>query len=130
MKKYLTTGKRHLVGDVWHDDNGPIPDTPVEWDPPMTDEEITVAALSDTDNPPMTSEQLSRMRRVSRAKFIRHKFGMSREEFARRFSIPVATLHDWENHRSAPDAAMLAYLRVIEREPEAVERALGAVAAE
>jgi putative transcriptional regulator len=130
MKSYRTTGKRHLKGDVWHDDNGPIPDTPIEWDPPMTDEEITVAALSDPDNPPMSDEQLSRMRRVSRAKFIRHKLGMSREDFANRFRIPLATLHDWEHHRSQPDAAMLAYLAVIEREPEAVERALSAVAAE
>lgn len=130
MKRYHTTGKRILKGDVWHDDNGPIPDTPLEWEPPMTDEEITVAVLSDPDNPPMTTEQCARMHRVSRAKFIRRKLAMTRDQFADRFRIPVATLHDWEHHRCEPDAVMLAYLRVIERETDAVKRALGAVAAE
>ena len=40
MSKIATSGKRVLVGDSWHDDNGPIPVTPDEWDPPMTEEEI------------------------------------------------------------------------------------------
>ena len=34
MNTYATTGKRVLKGDIWHDDNGPIPDTPLEWSPP------------------------------------------------------------------------------------------------
>ena len=124
MSTIVTTGKRYLKDDRWHDDDGIIPGYPDQWEPPMTDEERHVAALSDPDNPPRTPEQLARMRRVARAKFIRHKLGMSQEDFARRFGIPIGTLRDWEQHRSEPDQAARSYLQVIERDPEAVLRAL------
>lgn len=90
----------------------------------MTDAEIVAAALSDPDNPPMTDEELARMRRVSQAKRIRRKLGLSQEDFAQRFQIPLGTLRDWEQHRREPDQAARAYLIVIEREHEAVDRAL------
>jgi hypothetical protein len=47
-------------------------------------------------------------------------------DLAARFRIPLGTVRDWEQGRREPDAAALAYLRVTEREPEAVERALAA----
>ena len=39
--------------------------TPADWArlDALTDEEITAAALSDPDNPPLTDEQLARFRR-------------------------------------------------------------------
>ena len=46
------------------------------------------------------------------------------EDLRERFQIPVASLRDWEHGRRMPDAATRAYLTVIEREPEAVQRAL------
>jgi hypothetical protein len=52
MNKLVTTGKRYLKDGRWYDDNGPLPDEPLGWEPPMTDEEITVAAKSDPDVPP------------------------------------------------------------------------------
>ena len=124
MSKLNTSGNRVLKGDIWHDDNGPLPDSPAEWDPPMTDDEINEAARSDPDNPPLTADQLARMRRISPAKFIRRKLGLSDEQFAKRFRIPLALLRDWERHRAEPDEAALAYLQVIDRETAAVERAL------
>jgi putative transcriptional regulator len=90
----------------------------------MTDEEIVVAANSDPDNLPMTGAQLAKMRPVPPAKRIRRKLGLSQEDFAQRFRIPLGTLRDWEQHRREPDQAARAYLVVIEREHEAVERAL------
>lgn len=90
----------------------------------MTDDEVIAAALSDPDNLPMTVEQMARMRPVSPAKRIRRKLGLSQEDFAQRFRIPLGTLRDWEQHRREPDQAAQAYLIVIEREHEAVERAL------
>ena len=129
MDKYETVGKRNLVGDYWHDDNGQIPHMPLDWDPPMTDEERHIAALSDPDGQPLTDEELARMRRISRAKFIRRKRGLSQEEFSQRFRIPLGTLRDWEQHRCEPDLAAQAYLLVIERETAAVERALEPAAA-
>lgn len=57
-------------------------------------------------------------------KAIRKSKRMTQTEFAARYRLSVARLRDWEQGRSRPDSAARAYLRVIEREPEAVERAL------
>jgi putative transcriptional regulator len=124
MNKIVTVGKRFLKDDRWHDDNGPIPDTPLDWDPPMSDEEITLAALSDPDAQPLTEEQLAQMRRVAFATHVRWKLGLSQAEFAARFRIPIGTLRDWEQHRTKPDAVAAAYLRVIAENPDAVREAL------
>jgi putative transcriptional regulator len=130
MSKIVTSGKRFLKDDVWHDATGPIDGYPDQWHPPMTEAEKHEAALSDPDCQPLTAEQLARPpQRVARAKFIRQRLGMSQEAFAERFRIPLGTLRDWEQHRAEPDQAARAYLVVIEREHEAVERALAHVAA-
>ncbi len=57
-------------------------------------------------------------------KAMRRKLGMTQEEFAIRYGLTLARVRDWEQGRSAPDGAARAYLRVIEKEPEAVNRAL------
>lgn len=49
---------------------------------------------------------------------------MSQTEFAYKFSIALRTLQDWEQGRRSPDRSVRAYLKVIEREPHAVRRAL------
>ena len=59
-------------------------------------------------------------------KAIRAKLKITRAEFARRFGIPVGALEDWEQGRGAPDGAARVLLKIIDREPAAVERALGA----
>jgi putative transcriptional regulator len=90
----------------------------------LTDEELELNALTDPDNPPLTREELERGVLGRRVRLARQASGLSQAEFAERFRIPVATLRDWEQGRRKPDAASLAYLTVIEREPEAVMRAL------
>ena len=92
----------------------------------LTDEEIHKAALADPDAQPLTESQLARMRRVSPVKRLRWKLGLSQAEFAERFQIPVGTLRDWEQHRSEPDQAAKAYLKVIAKDAEFVRRALAA----
>lgn len=124
MKKIATTGKRHIENGIWHDDGGPIPGHPGLWEPPMTADEVHEAARSDPDAQPLTEAQLDRMRRVPLAKFVRRKLALTQEAFAERFRIPLGTLRDWEQGRREPDQAAAAYLRVIEREHEAVDRAL------
>ena len=57
-------------------------------------------------------------------KAIRRRKRMTQVEFAMRYRLNVARLRDWEQGRSRPDSAARAYLTVIEKEPEAVERAL------
>jgi putative transcriptional regulator len=66
------------------------------------------------------------MKRVAPVKRIRWQLGLSQEDFARRFEIPVGTIRDWEQGRSKPDRAAAAYLKVISADPTTVSRALGA----
>ena len=90
----------------------------------MTDEEVLAAALSDPDAQPLTPEDFKRMKRTPQVKIIRQALGLSQEEFATRFHIPLGTLRDWEQGRKDPDTAARAYLRVIGRNPAAVMEAL------
>ena len=90
----------------------------------MSDAERRAAALADPDAQPLTPERLARMKRTPQAKVIRRALGLSQEEFAERFQIPLGTLRDWEQGRKDPDAAARAYLVVIGRNPAAVSEAL------
>lgn len=92
----------------------------------MTDEEAYQNALADDDNPPLTSQQLARMRRTPNPREIRRSLGMTQAQFARAFQIAVGTLRDWEQGAHVPDSTAKAYLRVIERDPVAVLQALQA----
>jgi putative transcriptional regulator len=91
---------------------------------PMTDEEVHAAALSDPDNPPLSEEQLKQLKRVPRVRTLRRALGLTQEEFAARFHIPLGTLRDWEQGRTEPDQPTRAYLKVIARDPDGVRRAL------
>lgn len=126
MNKIATIGKRYLKDDIWHDDSGAIPGTPADWQVPMTDAEITEAALSDPDCQPLSAERLARMRPIAFAQHVRRKLGLSQTAFAERYRIPIGTLRDWEQHRSEPDAAAVAYLTVIAAHPEMTAAALAA----
>jgi putative transcriptional regulator len=90
----------------------------------MTAEERHAAALGDPDAQPLTPEVFERMKRTPQTKIIRRALGLSQEEFALRFHIPIGTLRDWEQGRKDPDAAARAYLTVIGRNPAAVAAAL------
>jgi putative transcriptional regulator len=97
-----------------------------DWRPvdALTEEQVHAAALADPDAQPLTEERLAKMRRVPRTKSIRRALGLSQEEFAVRYHIPIGTLRDWEQGRFEPDAAARAYLTVIARAPDLVRRAL------
>ncbi|MGO4872638.1 MAG: helix-turn-helix domain-containing protein [Roseiarcus sp.] len=90
----------------------------------MTEEEIAAAAAADHDARPMTADQLQTARRVPRVKTLRRALGLTQEEFASRYHIPLGTLRDWEQGRSEPDQPARAYLRAIAGDPAAVSRAL------
>jgi len=55
---------------------------------------------------------------------IRRRMKLSQDEFATKFGLPVATVREWEQNRRRPEGAARVLLRVIEREPDAVSRAL------
>ena len=90
----------------------------------MTETEIEAAAKADRDNRPLSPDDLVRMKRMPQVKVIRRALGISQEDFAARYHIPLGTLRDWEQGRVAPDQAARAYLTVIARDPEAVRKAL------
>jgi len=90
----------------------------------MTEAERHAAALSDPDAQPITPDNVGRLKRTPQVKVIRRALGLSQEEFAARFHIPLGTLRDWEQSRKEPDAAARAYLTVIARNPKAVSDAL------
>lgn len=90
----------------------------------MTPAQIEQAASADPDARPLTEADLKRMKRTPRAKVIRRALDLTQEEFAARYHIPLGTLRDWEQGRSEPDQPTKAYLTVIARDPEGVERAL------
>ena len=92
----------------------------------LTEEDVLAAALADPDAQPLTDAQLARMRRIPYARHVHIKLGLSQEDFARRFGIPVGTLRDWEQHRTKPDQAAESYLKVILKNPKAVMKALDA----
>ena len=57
---------------------------------------------------------------------IRAKTGMSQAKFAKTFGFSVRTLQEWERGAKFPSGAARTLLIVIDRQPEAVKRALRA----
>jgi putative transcriptional regulator len=55
---------------------------------------------------------------------VRTKMGLSQAQFAAKFGFPPATLRNWEQGRSRPDAPTRVLLAVIAKHPEAVEDVL------
>jgi putative transcriptional regulator len=90
----------------------------------MSAASIERAALADPDARPLTRADLKRMQRTPQTKVIRRALGMTQEEFAASYRIPLGTLRDWEQGRATPDGPTRAYLTVIARSPERVQRAL------
>jgi len=54
----------------------------------------------------------------------RQRLGMTQPAFAAAFGVPLPTLRKWEQRVRRPKGPARVLLRVIEREPEAVRRAL------
>ncbi len=55
---------------------------------------------------------------------IRKKQQLSQEAFADRYGLSLGTIRDWEQKRRSPDKAALVLLTVIDKQPEAVTKAL------
>jgi putative transcriptional regulator len=90
----------------------------------MTPEAVEQAARGDRDAQPLTETDLRRMRRTPQAKIIRRALDLTQEEFAARYHIPLGTLRDWEQGRAEPDQPTRAYLTLIARDPDRVNRTL------
>lgn len=90
----------------------------------MTADAIERAAREDPDAQPLTEADLRRMRRTPQVKIIRRALELTQEEFSDRYHIPLGTLRDWEQGRAEPDQPTRAYLTLIARDPDHVNRTL------
>jgi putative transcriptional regulator len=91
---------------------------------PMSTAGVERAARADPDAQPLTEGDLARMKRTPQAKIIRRALELTQEEFAARYHIPIGTLRDWEQGRAEPDQPTKAYLTIIARDPDHVNRVL------
>ena len=55
---------------------------------------------------------------------VRERLGLSQEAFADRFHLSLRTVQDWEQGRRVPEGPARVLLQIIERDPDAVQRAL------
>lgn len=95
----------------------------------MTEKEVMAAAKSDPDARPLTAAQLKKFKRVQapkevNIKMIRHKLHLSQGQFAYYFGVSIRTIQEWEQHRRIPTATARNFLKVIECNPKAVQKAL------
>jgi putative transcriptional regulator len=92
---------------------------------PQVSEQLPVPERAQAEAPPKDERQESvKVPPIPRVKTVRRALGLTQEEFAARYGIPVGTLRDWEQGRTEPDQPARAYIRVIASNPEWVAIAL------
>jgi putative transcriptional regulator len=55
---------------------------------------------------------------------IRARLGLSQEAFAETYGFALAAVRDWEQGRRRPERSARILLKIVEKEPDAVTRAL------
>jgi putative transcriptional regulator len=85
-----------------------------------TEEDIRRQMIEDAEDPDVEP----RFAPPILAQDVRRKLGLTQVAFASLLRIPVATLRNWEQNRFTMDPAARTLLTLIDREPEAVLRAL------
>jgi putative transcriptional regulator len=90
-------------------------------------ERIVISAdLADAEDFDVTSEGMERALKARAIRMARTGLGLSQDEFASRFRVPVGTLRDWEQARVTPPDFAVAYARVIAAMPEKVAEIVNA----
>lgn len=109
-------------------DRDKLPKGTTDWDAldKLSDEDVERRASSDPDGKPLTDEDLRKLKRSSRVRVLRMALGLTQEEFADAYVIPIGTLRDWEQGRREPDQASKTLLKLIEIMPQEVRAALAA----
>jgi len=88
----------------------------------MTDEEITAAAESDPDNPPLTDEEIALIRAIRIARRARERTGLTQAAFAETFAVNLSRLRDIEQGRKTPDRVLASFLALVADDPERERR--------
>jgi putative transcriptional regulator len=108
---------------VEYEPGDPPIETDTDWDRvnALTEEEINAAALADPDAQPLEVLMAQgRLKSLVNVKRLRERLGLTQEEFAKTYWIPLGTLRDWEQRRKNADRTAQAYLKVIEKDPAVV----------
>lgn len=99
----------------------------------LTEKQVVSAAKSDPDAKLLTRAQLKKFKRVTPpqekeidVKHIRMMLHVSQSEFAGYFGVSLRTIQEWEQHRRTPSTIARNFLKVIEKAPKAVLKALAA----
>lgn len=84
------------------------------------------AAPHDAEDFDVGPEAMERAVKSRVVRMARTGLGLSQEDFANRFRVPVGTLRDWEQARVTPPDFAVAYARVIAAMPEKVAEIVNA----
>ncbi len=87
---------------------------------------IDLMLLSHTDGPALDKEEGPHASAVFVHR-VRWHTGLSQSEFARTFRIDLERLQTLEDGAETADSALMAYLTVIDRAPDAVRTALNSI---
>jgi putative transcriptional regulator len=79
---------------------------------------------ADAEDFDVSLADLKRANMGQRFRVLRHRLGMTQEQFADAYGIPLTNLRQYEMARHMPPLAVRAYLKVIEAEPEVVKRVM------
>lgn len=91
----------------------------------FTDADIERMIDEDPDLAPRTET----LQPLLGAREIRRKLGLTQQKFAKKLSVPVATVRTWERDETPADPVLQALLRILDRIPEPALRALDEPAA-
>jgi putative transcriptional regulator len=90
-----------------------------------TEEDLYAAPLAHRDAQPLQLPLAQgRLKKLVNVKRLRERLGLTQEEFAKTYWIPLGTLRDWEQPRKNADRTAQAYLKVIEKDPAVVAESL------
>jgi len=104
----------------------------VDWErvDATTDEDIQRMIDSDPDTAPALSVNRDWRKVITPyvpdVRALSRKLGLSQAQFASKFGFNLRTLQEWEQGRALPDRPAPILLRVIEKSPKTVERAVAA----
>jgi putative transcriptional regulator len=83
----------------------------------MTHGQVRAAAMNDPDICPMMDAEWDAAPKMPRSKTLRRVLGLTQEEFAARYQVPLGTLRDWEQAKTEPDQSARTYLKAIAGDP-------------
>ena len=87
----------------------------------------TIAIPADPNDPEDRDVSVAGLERAHmgrRFRILRHRLGLTQEQFAASYGIPLASLRQYEMGRYMPPPAVRSYLKVIEVVPEVVRKAM------